>query len=196
VRGAALPETTRAFIAIELNEAVHSELASLQSILKKSKADVKWLAPESIHLTLKFLGNIEIQKIKEIEEILNETAAGLEPFALTLKGIGAFPELDHPRVVWVGVESGASQSKQIVKTIEEKLEIIGIPREEREFYAHITLGRVKSQKNTGGLKEIIEATKFEARSAVDVIHLTLFKSELTRGGSIYTPLFIANMKNA
>ncbi len=191
-----MPETTRAFIAIELNEAVHSKIASLQSILKKSNADVKWLESGSIHLTLKFLGNMEIQKIKEIEEILNETAAGLEPFALTLKGIGAFPGLDHPRVIWVGVESGASQSKQLVKTIEEKLEIIGIPREEREFYAHITLGRVKSQKNIHNLEKIIAATEFAAGSAVDVNHLTLFKSQLSREGPVYTPLFIAKMKNA
>ncbi len=191
-----MSETTRAFIAIELNEVVHSGLASLQSILKKSNADVKWLESGSIHLTLKFLGNIEMQKIKAIENILNETAAGVEPFVLTLKGIGAFPKLDHPRVIWAGAESGASQSKQLVKTIEEKLEIIGIPREEREFYAHITLGRVKSQKNIQNLEKIIAATEFAAGSAVDVNHLTLFKSQLSREGPVYTPLFIAKMKNA
>lgn len=191
-----MPETTRAFIAIELNEGIHLELASLQSVLKKSNADVKWVAPESIHLTLKFLGNIDSQKIKEIEKILNETAAGIEPFVLTLKGIGAFPKLDYPRVIWVEVESGAIQSEQLAKSIEERLEGIGIPREDREFRAHITLGRVKSPKNKDKLKEIIASTKFEAESAVDVKHLTLFKSQLTRDGSVYTPLFIAKMKNA
>ena len=191
-----MPETTRAFIAIELNASVHSELSSLQSILKKSNADVKWVAAESIHLTLKFLGNIDTQKINEIEKILNEIATGVEPFVLTLKGIGAFPKLDYPRVIWVEVERGAPQSEQLAKSIEERLEGIGIPREDREFHAHITLGRVKSPKNTDKLKETIESTKFEAESAVDVNHLTLFKSQLTRDGSIYTPLFIAKMKNA
>jgi len=191
-----MPETTRTFIAIELNESIHSELASLQSALKKSNADVKWVAPGSIHLTLKFLGNIDTQKIKEIENILNETAAEIEPFVLTLKGIGAFPKLDYPRVIWVGVESGAPQSEQLARSLEERLEAIGIPREDREFHAHITLGRVKSLKNKDNLKEIIEATKFAAGSVVDVNHLTLFKSQLSREGSVYTPLFIAKMKNA
>ncbi|MDP3786189.1 MAG: RNA 2',3'-cyclic phosphodiesterase [Candidatus Omnitrophota bacterium] len=191
-----MPETTRAFIAIELNEGIHSELASLQSVLKKSNADVKWVAPESIHLTLKFLGNIDTQKINEIEKILHEIAAGVEPFVLTLKGIGAFPKLDYPRVIWVEVESGAPQSEQLARSIEERLEGIGIPREDREFHAHITLGRVKSLNNKDKLKETIEATKFEAKSVVDVNHLTLFESQLTRDGSIYTPLFIAKMKNA
>jgi 2'-5' RNA ligase len=191
-----MPETIRTFIAIELNEGIHSELASLQAVLKKSNADVKWVAPDSIHLTLKFLGSIDAQKIKEIERILNEVASEIEPFILTLKGIGAFPKLDYPRIIWAGVESGAPQSGQFAKLLEEKLEKIEIPREDREFHPHLTLGRVKSLKNKDKLKEIIEATKFEARSAADVNHLTLFKSELTRDGSIYTPLFIAKMKNA
>lgn len=191
-----MSETTRSFIAIELNEGIHSELASLQSALKKSNAEVKWAAPGSTHLTLKFLGNIDSQKIKEIEKILNETVAEVEPFVLTLKGIGAFPKLDYPRVIWVGVESGAPQSEQLAKSLEERLEGIGIPLEDREFHPHLTLGRVKSLKNKDKLKEIIEATKFEPGSAVDVNHLTLFKSELTREGSVYTPLFIAKMKNA
>jgi RNA 2',3'-cyclic 3'-phosphodiesterase len=191
-----MPETTRAFIAIELNEGMHSKLASLQSVLKKSNADVKWTAPESIHLTLKFLGNIDSQKIKEIEKILNEISGEITPFILTLKGIGAFPDLDYPRVIWVGAESGVPQSKQLSKTIEEKLEKIGFPREGREFHPHITLGRVKSFKNKDNLKEMIEAAKFEAKSAVGVNHLTLFKSRLSREGSVYTPLFIAKMKNA
>ena len=191
-----MPEFTRAFIAIELNESLHSEFASLQSVLKKSNADVKWVAPDSIHLTLKFLGNINTQKIKDIEKVLNKTAAEVEPFVLTFKGIGAFPDPDYPRVVWVGIESGAVQSKQLAKVIEDELEKIGIPRENREFQAHITLGRVKSLKNNDILKEIIVATKFAAGSAVDVNHLTLFKSQLSREGPVYAPLFIAKMKNA
>lgn len=191
-----MEDAIRVFIAIELNKGIHSELASLQAVLKKSNADIKWVSPESIHLTLKFLGNIDPRKIKEIEKILNEIATGVEPFVLTLKDIGAFPNLDYPRIIWVGVESGAAQSEQFAKLLEEKLEKIGIPREDREFHAHITLGRVKSLKNKDNLKEIIEATKFEAGSAVDVNHLTLFKSQLTRDGSVYTPLFIAKMKNA
>lgn len=188
-----MTDVIRTFIAVELSDHIHSELASLQSVLKKSDADVKWVAPESIHLTLKFLGNIDAQKIREIEKILNEAASGMEPFVLTLKGIGAFPKLDYPRVIWVGVEGGSAQSERLAELLEEKLERIGIPREDRKFHPHLTLGRVKSPKNKDRLKEIIEVTKFEASSAVDVNHLTLFKSQLGREGSIYTSLIRVNM---
>lgn len=191
-----MSETIRTFIAIELNEETHSELSSLLSALKESDADVKWVAPEVIHLTLKFLGYIDDVKIKEVQKILDEIIKNFKPFVLSLKGIGAFPKLDYPRVVWVGVDAGKNETSQLAKELEDRLEKIGIPKEDREFHPHITLGRVKSSKNKDKLKSIIETTKFEPRSKINVDHLTLFKSQLTTQGPIYTPLFIAKMQSA
>lgn len=191
-----MPETVRTFIAIELNERIHSELALLQTVLKNADADVKWTAPESIHLTLKFLGNLSAEKLKETEKILSETAEETAPFTLTLKGVGAFPKLDYPRVLWVGLEDGIPETVKLAMAIEDKLEKIGVPREDREFHPHLTLGRVKSLKNKDKLKKIIEATKFETAAEENVTHLTLFKSALTSEGPCYTALFKANMKNA
>lgn len=190
-----MTETVRTFIAIELNEETHSELSSLLSALKESDADVKWVAPEAIHLTLKFLGYVDDTKIKEVQKILSEVAKNSKPFTLSLKEVGAFPKLDYPRVIWVGVEEGKNEAEQIAKELEDRLEKIGIPKEDREFHPHLTLGRVKSQKNKDKLKSIIETTKFEPKSKVNVDHLTLFKSQLTAKGPIYTPLFIAKMQS-
>lgn len=190
-----MEQSIRTFIAIELNQETHSELSSLQSALKKSDADVKWVTPEIIHLTLKFLGYIDGEKINEVQKILSEVVKNFKPFALSLKEIGAFPKLDYPRVIWAGVDEGKDEAKLIAKELEDKLEKIGIPKEDREFHPHITLGRVKSPKNKDKLKNIIETTRFEPKSKVNVDHLTLFKSQLATQGPIYTPLFIAKMQS-
>ena len=191
-----MEQSIRTFIAIELNKGTHSELSSLQAVLKKSDADVKWIDPQIIHLTLKFLGNVDDKKIKDVQNLLNDVAKNFSPFVLSLKGIGAFPKLDYPRVIWVGVDEGKDEASQLAKELEDVLEKIGIPKEDREFHPHITLGRVKSPKNKDRLKSVIEATKFEPSSKIAVEHLTLFKSQLTPQGPIYTPLFIAKMQSA
>lgn len=190
-----MAESIRTFIAIELNKETHSELSLLQSALKKSEADVKWIDPQIIHLTLKFLGGIDDKKIKDVQNILNDVAKNFKPFVLSLKEIGAFPRLDYPRIIWVGVDEGKDEASQLTKELENKLEKIGIPKEDREFHPHITLGRVKSPKNKDRLKSIIETTKFEPSSKIAVDHLTLFKSQLTPQGPIYTPLFVAKMQS-
>lgn len=191
-----MTEIARTFIAIELNDKVRFELSSLQSILRKSDADVKWVEPESIHLTLKFLGYIDDKKIREVENILNEVVKNIKPFSLSLKEIGAFPKLNYPKVIWVGVDEGKFQTQQIAKDLEDKLESIGIPKEGRDFHPHITLGRVRTPKNKDKLKSIIETTKFEPESKINVYHLTLFKSQLAPQGPIHTPLFIAKIQTA
>lgn len=188
-----MTETIRTFIAIELNEEMRSELSSLQSVLKKSEADVKWVGPELIHLTLKFLGNIDDGKVKETQNILSDIVKNFKPFFLSLRDIGAFPKLSYPKVIWVGVDEGKTKVSKLAKELEDRLEKIGISKEEKEFHPHITLGRVKSPKNRENLKNIIETTKFEPKSRIDVNRLTLFKSQLTPQGPIHTPLFVAKI---
>lgn len=188
-----MEKAIRTFIAIELTPRAHDELASLQSALRKAGADVKWVEPENIHLTLRFLGDVEPKKAEEVKGILIETAAGFKPFELTMKDIGAFPGLSSPRVIWAGVGLGAAESARITEVIETKLQIIGMPKEERKFHPHMTLGRVRGPKNCEKLRGMIETIKFEAGSKINVDHLTLFRSQLTPQGSIYTPLFKANM---
>lgn len=182
----------RAFIAIELPEQIRADLGKIQDELKQAQADVKWVKPENIHLTLKFLGDIEQDLIKKIEAILNQISSKNTSFGLDLDNLGAFPKLQYPRVIWVGL-SNDQRVIEIAKNLEKELIRIGLPPESRPFSSHITLGRVRSGSNRKALIERLEALnkKSSSRLKFEVLNLTLFKSTLTPQGPIYEPLLQA-----
>ena len=186
-------ETIRTFVAIELPLEARDELVSVQAELKKSGADVKWVEPENIHLSLRFIGDVEPDKAEEIKELVAGTTAASKAFELTMKGTGVFPDLGHPRVIWAGVDRGAGESTRLAADLEAGLQAIGIAGEERKFHPHITLGRVRSQRNSDKLRKLVETTGFEAGSIIKVECLILFMSRLTPQGPVYTPLFKAKM---
>lgn len=187
----------RSFIAIELSDQIRESLAQIQSHLKYSGADVKWVQKDNIHLTLKFLGEIDENKSQQIKAILDEIGKTTEPFDMGIKDIGAFPKIDYPRVVWVGLDKGAAESKILAQSLDDALSKIGFQKETRPFAAHLTLGRVRSPKNKEALKEKI--TQYAVRSTLyeRANHVTLYKSTLTPTGSIYTKLheskFVASL---
>jgi len=189
-----MTETIRSFIAIELPGSLHKELSEAETILRKSNADVKWVNPENIHITLKFLGNVTPEKIKEIEKLLDEFTKGLAPFSIEAKGLGAFPKLAYPRVIWAGIEDQTGKLKEIAENFDGAISKLGFEKENREFSAHLTLGRVRSPKNKEKLKEIIEKTPFLSVVDIKVDKIVLFKSTLTQSGSIYTKLYEALFK--
>src|SRR3990167_7792589 len=120
----------RTFIAIELPSEIKDSLRRLQEKLKASKADVKWVEPNNIHLTLKFLGEIEDKKLEKITQIIDDTAKEKNKFQIHISSLGAFPKIDFPRVIWVGVETGDKETKQVAEELEEKTAKIGIPKED------------------------------------------------------------------
>jgi len=183
----------RTFIAIELSDGVRRELARLQDELRASGADVKWAKPENIHLTLKFLGNVDEDKIGGIKTVLDEIASTLLTFEISLFKTGAFPSLNSPRVIWVGIDKGCAETEKCASFIEERLEKIGFPKEERPFSAHLTLGRTRSPKNKASLTEKLSTLSVEPASC-PVKGITLFQSTLTPKGPIYTLLHVANFK--
>jgi 2'-5' RNA ligase len=181
----------RTFIAIELPEEVKEYLRRLQGKLKKCDADVKWVAPQNIHLTLKFLGEIDEKKAGEIEEILTKTARQNPSFQIRASSIGGFPGLSSPRVIWIGIDKGDSEVKNIAKKLETSLELIGIPREERGFSSHITIGRTKSSLNRTSLAKLLNELKETPQTEnieFTVNKITFFKSTLTPQGPIYEAL--------
>ncbi len=183
----------RAFIAISLTKEIQNKILKIQEQLKESQADVKWVEPENIHLTLKFLGNVEEKKIEEIKEILEKISEEYEKFSMELLKIGAFPKLSNPRVIWISIEKGKEELQKIFLDLEEGLNKIGFKREERGFSAHITIGRVRSPLNRSELLERIKRIDFE-RMDLLVGKITLFKSTLTPKGPIYESLYEANLK--
>lgn len=188
----------RTFIAIELPKNIQDALAGLQDKLKASGADVKWVSPENIHLTLKFLGELDDAKLGKISEIMFNACAGLEPFQIRISSLGAFPKINFPRVIWVGIDKGDSQIKAIAGDLEEKISEIGIPKEEREFSSHITIGRIRSMRNRQKLIAELGrlAENFGERNLgeFNVTRITLYKSTLSAKGPIYEALKVASLK--
>ncbi|MFH1753733.1 MAG: RNA 2',3'-cyclic phosphodiesterase [Candidatus Omnitrophota bacterium] len=183
----------RAFIGIILTPEMKNELSQVQSELKEAGADVKWVKPASIHLTLKFLGDISTQKVADVKKVLDLASSRHKAFEMTLFKIGCFPKMDHPRVIWVGIDRGCSQAESLAKTIDDELGSIGFQIEARPYTAHLTLGRVRSPKSREGLVSKIKTLDFSPCATSHSDKLTLFQSTLTPQGSIYTPLYEAKL---
>jgi RNA 2',3'-cyclic 3'-phosphodiesterase len=178
----------RSFLAIEIPVAILKEIKRVQGDLRSSRIDVRWVDPEKIHLTLKFFGNIEESRIEPIVESIREPVQATLPFSLQVSGVGAFPHLKNPRVVWVGLIDKAASLIPFQKEVEARLDQIGFPREDRPFQPHLTLGRAKSSRGKDELVGKMEKYKEEKLGEFPVEGLTLFKSELTPSGPIYTRL--------
>ncbi len=181
----------RAFIAIDLPLEIKDHLGRIEEKLKASAADVKWVSPANIHLTLKFLGEIDAQKKASLIRIIEDTAKDKNAFSLRLSSAGAFPNIKYPRVIWIGIDEGSAEVLKIAEELEEKIEKIGIPKETREFSSHITIGRVKSGlhrlKLTEGIEEINKELG-EKLLELPAGKITLFKSTLSPKGPAYEPL--------
>ncbi|MEW6615623.1 MAG: RNA 2',3'-cyclic phosphodiesterase [Thermodesulfobacteriota bacterium] len=186
----------RSFLAIELPKEIISRLSEIQNILKSSEPHVKWVRPESIHLTLKFFGNIEEKTVDDISQVLKKVTAKISAFVINVKDIGVFPNMSRPRVIWVGVESSGRTLDVLHKETEDSLKKIGFEPEGREFSAHLTLGRIKSLKNKTKLAEQIEKLKGCEAGSFRVENLFLFKSDLRPTGAVYTKLETFNLGGA
>ena len=184
--------TIRTFIAIEIDPTHKQKLTHLISTLKQSDSDVKWVNGTQMHLTLKFLGNIEETKVQEISDALTSIANSTREFTITLSNIGTFPNVKRPRVIWIGIDKGKNELKLLAGQIETELEKLGFPKETRDFKSHLTLGRVRSPKNLQNLTKLLTEVSFQSESAIKINKLILFQSTLTPKSVIYTELSTAN----
>jgi len=191
-------EQIRSFIAIELPDEVKSALDQLQAQLKTGKQlPVKWVDPYSIHLTLKFLGNIDVNKVREITAAMEAAAQGISPFKLEVKDLGVFPNLKRVRVVWVGVSGEVAQLSQLQQRIESNLAPLGFAPESRSFTPHLTLARVREQASLDeqqSFGQLIASTKFETVYGFGVDSVNLMKSQLTKEGAIYSRISSVKLK--
>lgn len=187
----------RAFIAIELPQEIKDFLSSIQEQLKSTAADIKWVAPQNIHLTLKFLGEVDDKKLEKIMDILKYISKDKNAFYIRLSSVGAFPKTNFPRVIWIGLDKGDEETKQIAKALEEEIAKIGIPKEARPFSSHITIGRVRSGLNRDKLvKQLMDLADSPGKKTLEfkVTTLSLFKSTLTPKGPIYENLKEVHLK--
>ena len=183
-------EQIRSFIAIELPDDLKLALAQLQERLKAGKQlGVKWVDPYGIHLTLKFLGNIDVDRVSAITKAMETAVQGISPCHLEVKDLGAFPNLKRVQVVWVGVSGEVEKLGQLQQRIESKLTPLGFTAEARPFTPHLTLARLRNQASLDErqrLGHLIASTKFEGAYSIEVEAINLIKSQLTGEGAIYS----------
>jgi len=178
----------RSFLAIELPEAIRKRIEDIQKDLRSSNSDVRWVSPEKIHLTLKFFGNIEESRVDTITTSIEPLVEGTPHFSLEVRGMGAFPNIKNPRVLWMGLIDEKQVLVPLQKQLESTLETIGFQVEDRLFRPHLTLGRMNSGRGKDELIGRIQKYKEERFGDVEVKRLVLFKSDLRPTGPIYTAL--------
>lgn len=186
--------TLRTFIAIELDETVRDGLSRVQAKFKRQAPDggVKWVNPDAIHLTLKFLGDTPVGKISKVADALAVACQGFVAFDLSFEGRGCFPNMRRPRVIWVAVRdvSGSSLAR-LQAAVEQKVSPLGFPTEERGFSPHLTLGRVArgaSPQVEAAIGQMVEKSVVEQIAVQHVSAVHFIKSDLRPTGPIYNQL--------
>jgi len=178
----------RSFISIELPEETIQKLAAIQEELKRSRAGVRWVKAGSIHLTLKFLGNILPAQVDEIAAAAAQVVVDEPPIILCAAGLGAFPSYRKPRVIWVGLRGEVERLANIQAGLEKALETLGFAQEGRGFRPHLTIGRVKDRHRLQSLIEAMSTLELPEFNSFDADEIILYKSDLRPTGAIYTKL--------
>jgi 2'-5' RNA ligase len=188
-------DALRTFIALEIPPAILDQIAEIQTRLKAGLPGnaIRWTKPDGIHLTLKFLGQTPNDQIDLIVSTLRAAVAAQPVFTLEVSGIGCFPSLHQPRIVWVGVheEQAAHHLRTLQHAVEAATEPLGYPIERREFSPHLTLGRVAHDVRPTDLRkigEVIDAARVGVLGHFEIKQAVLIKSDLQPHGAVYTVL--------
>lgn len=190
-------------MAVVLPDALRRTLAALPATLHTGDADVKWVEPQNLHLTLKFLGDAEDSRLAALTEALRAAVRPHLPFTITIQGIGAFPNAQHPRIIWVGIAEGAPALIALAASVDRACAKLGFPKDVRPFAPHLTIGRlrqaeaaaprpsgqrVRSSRGPASLAESLKTADYRGGPPIPVGHVTLFQSTLSPHGPTYTPL--------
>ncbi len=182
----------RAFIGVRIDPKMTQKISEVQSQLKRSLTDIRWVVQENLHFTIKFLGAVEEEKITSIIKAVGRAVRPAQPFSLTAGGIGVFPDIRKPRVLWVGLEAQGLQT--LSQEVEAALEPLGFAPEKRGFKPHLTIGRwrnftAKAQR----LKEEIDHWKDQDFGQSTVEEVVIFQSILKPNGAVYSPLQVITL---
>jgi len=176
----------RLFVAVELTPEVHEAVCGVVERLRRAEADVRWVRPEGMHLTLKFIGEVRPEKLEPIRQALAGITAEA-PVQLGFRGLGYFPNSRRPRVLWIGVEASANLVP-LAAQVEAALTALGIAAEKRAYAPHLTLGRFRSEKQLARLQEEIASLSSKDFGSFETHALALFQSKLSPHGAEYTRL--------
>ncbi|MEW5794962.1 MAG: RNA 2',3'-cyclic phosphodiesterase [Candidatus Zixiibacteriota bacterium] len=185
----------RLFIALPLPHEVEIELDRLLAVFRPKGPDVKWVPAKNIHLTVKFLGDTDLKLVPRITTAINQVASHFQPFETKLDRVGGFPNLNRPRVIWVGGSAPLEGAAQMAREIDHRMHELRFEKEKRPFKAHLTLGRVREGRRVDDLAAYLDS--FIPRPIPTKLdRLVLFKSTLTPQGSIYERLHEAMLGQA
>jgi len=189
----------RSFIAVEtpaeIQHAIAQSTASLRNLVPKPL--IRWVAPQNIHLTLKFLGDVSPTNLEQLAETLKSEAASHEMFSMSIGGLGAFPNQRRAHVIWIGLEAPLALAA-LHHGVDAAAAQLGYPGEDRPFSPHLTIGRVAQTASGSDLQIIrgaLESTKVGILGTIRVQAIHIFKSTLQPGGSVYTRLYDLSMKS-
>lgn len=183
----------RAFVAVLMAEDLKKNIAKVQQSVKKLAPDVKWVAPENLHVTLKFLGDVLEDALPDVFAAVEQAARSISPFELSVSGLGAFPSPARARVVWVGVERGVEELRALASEVDTNLAELDFEKEEKEFRAHITIGRVRDGAHLGKLAEGIREIDASGLGVQRVSSIAVMRSDLRPDGPVYSPLRVAEL---
>lgn len=181
----------RCFVAITLDEPVRRALVKLLAELRPRSRDVRWSSDHQLHVTLKFLGEVDPEDIQAISSVVTAAAAEVEPFDIRLTRLGVFPNERECRVLWCGVADEAEGTRRWVELADPFFEDLGIRPEGRRFTPHITLGRMKGPAGKAEIRKLLQTAAVPAAPAMGVSEVTLFESELRPESAVHTPLLAA-----
>ena len=183
----------RTFIAVELSSEIAEGVRSVQKGLRERLAGVSWVRPEGIHLTLRFLGDVEPGRIEGIANKAEASVRGRGPFTIGIRGCGGFPNTRNPRVIWIGVDDPSSGLKELQVRVEQGMEEMGFAEEGRGYTPHLTIGRLRSGKGKGEAAQALEAMKGCDLGSMEVREVCLFRSQLKPQGADYTKLKVISL---
>ncbi len=182
-----MSEQIRSFIAFDMNnDTILTKLAAVQKLLVETGADLKMVAPQNIHITIRFLGNVSPGMVEKIFEAMKKVE--FKPFMVQLCGLGVFPSLNYPRVVWAGMKVGAEQLKSVAGQLEPYIEALGFPKDTYGFSPHLTIARVRSARNKQLLTEFVAKKAAYDFGTINADCLRLKRSQLSPKGPTYSTL--------
>lgn len=183
-----MTSTVRTFLAIHPSAELREAVAALQKELESSGAELRWVGPEALHLTIKFLGDVVERELPGVTRALEESLATLAPLDLEARGLGVFPGWKKPRILWIGLEGEGLMT--LVDAVESALSPLGFPPEAREFTPHVTVARVRSTRGMDGLGRQLRDLAERPLARFVVASATLTRSDLRPDGPIYKPIAV------
>jgi 2'-5' RNA ligase len=183
----------RLFVALNLPEAQQAAIHAHARFLRELDLPVRWVAPETIHLTLRFLGEVDEARVGEVKAAISRVAARFSPFSVPIGGFGVFPSVTRPRVFWVGVEA-TPELTRLQRELEAELAGLGFPPEPQPFHPHLTLGRARREARPSDFRGLPEwSSRWRYRDVLAVESVDLMQSHLSPQGARYQRIVAAGL---